>query len=77
MDFWALRLMEPKDMAENMMGTPRVRLGYMGVLMVLVFSSTTSFSGLRPKMTLVSMGSRSGSIEGLVTCDALSSMWSQ
>ena len=38
---------------------------------------TVIFSGFLPNIVLISIGSRSGSIEGFVTCEALRSILSQ
>ena len=75
-DFWAFRLMEPKLMAENIIGVSNITCG--GILVTdLPLRSTCSRSGLRPKMVRISIGSRKGSIEGLVTWEALSKILSQ
>ena len=76
-DFCALSEMDPKLMAENMRGTSSFIWGGIFVSTVCSRSLTLSASGRLPSSTRVSMGSRSGSMEGLVTWLALSSRWSQ
>ena len=63
-------------MAENMTGTESSSCGVMSVL-ILPVSSRSIFDGFRPRKVFVSIGSRSGSIEGFVTCEALIRMRSQ
>ena len=75
-DFCALRLIEPNDIAENIIGVSRTTCG--GIIVVdFPFFSTVSFSGFLPKIVRISIGSRRGSIDGFVTCDALSKILSQ
>ena len=63
-------------MAENMTGMFRVSCG--GMLSTrLPFSSRWMAVGLAPSVVRVSIGSRSGSMDGLVTCEALMSSLSQ
>jgi len=69
--------MEPKLIAENNMGTSTLSCGGMLADRVLFRSSTFKMFGLLPRSTRVSIGSRSGSMEGFVTWLALSSRWSQ
>ena len=68
---------EPKLMAENMMGTSSDSWGGRGETTVRVRSFTRSLLGRLPSTTRVSMGSRRGSMEGLVTWLAFSSRCSQ
>ena len=63
-------------MAENMMGTSSFSWGGVSS-MSLPFSSRRMPSGREPRYTRVSMGSRRGSMEGLVTWEALMSSLSQ
>ena len=63
-------------MAENMTGMDRVICGGREQIS-LPFSSRSTLPGFLPRETCVSIGSRSGSIEGLVTCEALSRSLSQ
>ena len=57
----------------------RARLiwGGMGVITTCSRSLTLSMSGRLSRKTRVSMGSRKGSMEGFVTCEALISSLSQ
>ena len=64
-------------MAENIMGTSSLMRGGIGETTLRSRSLMRSASGRLPKNTRVSIGSRSGSMEGLVTWLALSSRWSQ
>ncbi len=74
---WAFSEMEPKDMAENMIGTSSFSCGGRGSTTRRSRSFILRISGRLPKNTRVSMGSRKGSMEGLVTWLAFSSRWSQ
>ena len=63
-------------MAENMTGTFSVSCG--GMLSTRLPSASRSMAcGFAPSVVRVSIGSRSGSIDGLVTCEALMSSLSQ
>ena len=73
----ALSEMEPKLIAENMSGTSSLICGGSSETIVRSRSLTLSVSGREPRNTRVSMGSRSGSMEGLVTWLAFSRRWSQ
>ena len=64
-------------MAENMTGTSHDSWGGRGETTVRVRSFTRSLLGRLPSTTRVSMGSRSGSMDGLVTCEALMRILSQ
>ena len=65
-DFCAFKLIEPKDIAENIIGVSSTTCG--GISTVdLPFFSTVIFSGFLPRIVLISIGSRSGSMEGFVT----------
>ena len=64
-------------MAENMTGTSNDSCGGSGETTVRVRSFTRSLLGRLPSTTRVSMGSRSGSMEGFVTWLAFSSKCSQ
>ena len=66
MDFCALSEMDPKDMAENMIGEFSSTVGGICVRSFPVLLNS-SLSGFEPRKVFVSIGSRSGSIDGLVT----------
>ena len=59
-----------------MIGVESSRVGVVSVFILPSSLKVTSF-GFLPKNTFVSIGSRSGSIGGFVTCEALSSILSQ
>ena len=63
-------------MAENMTGIARSICGGRSQ-QILPSGSRTILSGFLPRETLVSIGSRRGSMGGVVTCDALIRILSQ